>query len=123
MQAPASISSCLEIYQTIFTFSFKSSGPSFLCLEHSETVKQNRFFLVIQCRRGERCRFSPWLGRSLGERHGNPLHYSYLENPMDRGVWRAIVKGVTESQRHERAHTPEMLKGNMGLEWAAAAHW
>ena len=46
MKAPASISSCLEIYQTIFTFSFKSSGPSFLCLGHSETVKQNRFFLV-----------------------------------------------------------------------------
>ena len=29
----------------------------------------------------------PVLGRSLGEGNGNPLQYSYLENPMDRGVW------------------------------------
>ena len=27
------------------------------------------------------------LGKSLGEGNGNPLHYSCLENPMDRGVW------------------------------------
>ena len=36
----------------------------------------------------------PGLGRSSGGRHGNPLHYSCLENPMDRGAWRAIVHGV-----------------------------
>ena len=29
----------------------------------------------------------PWEGRSLGEGNGNPLHYSCLENPMDRGAW------------------------------------
>ena len=29
-------------------------------------------------------------GRSPGEGNGNPLQYSYLENPMDRGAWRAI---------------------------------
>ena len=29
----------------------------------------------------------PGLGRSPGEGHGNPLQYSFLENPMDRGVW------------------------------------
>ena len=29
----------------------------------------------------------PGLGRSPGEGHGNPLQYSCLENPMDRGVW------------------------------------
>ena len=39
----------------------------------------------------------PALGRSAGGRHGNPLQYSYLENPMDRGAWRATVTGVTES--------------------------
>ena len=37
----------------------------------------------------------PWLGRSPGEGNGNPLQYSCLENPMDRGTWRAIVHGVT----------------------------
>ena len=36
-------------------------------------------------------------GRSPGGGHGNPLHYSCLENPMDRGAWRAVVHGVTES--------------------------
>ena len=38
------------------------------------------------------------LGRSPGEGHGNPLQYSCLENPMDRGAWWATVHGVTESQ-------------------------
>ena len=31
----------------------------------------------------------PGLGRSPGGRHGNPLQYSCLENPMDRGAWQA----------------------------------
>ena len=34
------------------------------------------------------------LGRSPGEGHGNPLQYSCLENPMDRGAWRATVQRV-----------------------------
>ena len=33
----------------------------------------------------------PGLGRSPGGGHGDPLQYSCLENPMDRGAWRAIV--------------------------------
>ena len=36
----------------------------------------------------------PGWGRSPGEGNGNPLQYSFLENPMDRGVWRATVHGV-----------------------------
>ena len=40
----------------------------------------------------------PGLGRSPGGRHGNPLQYSCLENPMDRGAWWATVHGVTKSQ-------------------------
>ena len=39
----------------------------------------------------------PGSGRSPGEGHGNPLQYSCLENPMDRGVWWATVHGVTKS--------------------------
>ena len=39
------------------------------------------------------------LGRSPGGRHGNPLQYSCLENPMDGGEWWATVHGVTKSQR------------------------
>ena len=39
----------------------------------------------------------PGLGRSPGGGHGNPLQYSCLENPMDRGAWRATVHGVAKS--------------------------
>ena len=35
-------------------------------------------------------------GRSLGGGHGNPLQYSCLENPMNRGNWWAIVHGVAK---------------------------
>ena len=38
----------------------------------------------------------PGLGRSPGEGNGNPLQYSYLENPMDRGTWQATVHKVTK---------------------------
>ena len=37
-------------------------------------------------------------GRSCGEGNGNPLQYSCLENPMDRGAWKATVHGVKKSQ-------------------------
>ena len=40
----------------------------------------------------------PGLGRFPGGGHGNPLQYSCLENPMDRGAWRATVHGVSESR-------------------------
>ena len=39
----------------------------------------------------------PGLARSPGGRNGNPPQYSCLENPMDRGAWRAIVQGVAKS--------------------------
>ena len=39
----------------------------------------------------------PGSGRSPGEGNGNPLQYSCLENPMDRGAWWAAVHGVTKS--------------------------
>ena len=48
---------------------------------------------------------SPVLGRSPGEVNGNPLQYSCLENPMDRGAWWATVHGVTKSQTRLRNFT------------------
>ena len=39
----------------------------------------------------------PGLGRSPGEGNGNPFQYSCLENPMDRGAWRATVHGAAKS--------------------------
>ena len=38
---------------------------------------------------------------SPGEGNGNPLQYSFLENPMDRGAWWAIVHGVAKEIRHD----------------------
>ena len=46
----------------------------------------------------------PGLGRSPGQGNGNSLQYSCLQNPMDRGVWRATVHGVAELDRTEPAH-------------------
>ena len=40
----------------------------------------------------------PGLGRSPGEGNGNPLQYSCLGNPMEKGVWLVTVHGVTKSQ-------------------------
>ena len=40
----------------------------------------------------------PGLERFPGEGNGNPLQYSCLENPMDRGTWWATVHGVAKSR-------------------------
>ena len=37
-------------------------------------------------------------GKKLAQRNGNPLQYSSLENPMDRGAWWATVHGVSKNQ-------------------------
>jgi len=49
----------------------------------------------------------PGSGRSPGERHGNPLQYSCLENPTDRGAWWATVHGVTKSWIQPSTHEEE----------------
>ena len=55
----------------------------------------------------------PGSGRSPGGGHGSPLQYSCLENPVDRGVWRATVHRVAKSQTQlsDRAltHVPDSL--------------
>ena len=47
----------------------------------------------------------PRSGRSPGEGNGNPLQYSCLENPMDRGAWQATVHGVSRVE-HNLATKP-----------------
>ena len=44
----------------------------------------------------------PGWGRSPGGGHGNPLQYSCLENPMDRGAWIAAVHRVTKTQTQSK---------------------
>ena len=54
----------------------------------------------------------PGLGRSPGEGHGNPLQYSCLENPMNRGAWWATVHGVAKSwmQLSMHAHNTSLFQ-------------
>ena len=51
----------------------------------------------------------PGLGSSPGEGNNNPLQYSCLENPMDRGAWQATVMGL------QRVNTTEQLSTNIPL--------
>ena len=63
---------------------------------------------------------------NCGEGNGNPVHYSCLENPMDRGAWWAAVHGVAKSQTwlsnftftfHFRALEKEMATHSSVLAW------
>ena len=47
----------------------------------------------------------PGLGRFLRVGNGNPLQHSCLENSVDRGVWKSMIHGVTESDMTEHACT------------------
>ena len=76
---------------TFYTGDFPSdaSGKEFIC----------------QGRRHKRQEFDPpGSGPSPGVGNGNPLQYSCLENPTDRGTWWARVHGVTESQTRLSTH-------------------
>ena len=42
---------------------------------------------ACQCRRHKRCRFDPWVKKIPWRREWQPLQYSCLENPIDRGAW------------------------------------
>ena len=53
---------------------------------------------ACQCSRHTDMGSIPGPGRSPGEGNGNPLQYSCLENPMDRGAWRATVREAPKSQ-------------------------
>ena len=53
---------------------------------------------------------TPGSGRSPGGGHGNPLQYSCLDNPMDRGAWWAIVHRVTQSQIQLSDYSSDLQK-------------
>ena len=58
-----------------------------VCFSHSSVSKESA------CNAGDLGSI-PGSGRSPGEANGNPLQYSGLENPTDRGAWQATVRGV-----------------------------
>ena len=54
----------------------------------------------------------PRSGRSPGEGNGNPLQYSCLENPIDRGAWQVTVHGVTRVGQDLATKPPNHQQGN-----------
>ena len=52
---------------------------------------------------------NPGSGRSPGEGNGNRLQYPFLENPMDRGAWQAIVHGVARVGQDLAGKSPPQL--------------
>ena len=52
-----------------------------------------------------------------GGGQGNPLQYSYLENPMDRGAWQATVHGVTESDMTEATEQTQHMITHLQETW------
>ena len=67
----------------------------------------------------------PGWGRSPGEGNSNPLQYSFLENPMDRGAWWATVHGVPKSQTQLSAHIPHADEdvGRPALSYMGSVWW
>ena len=51
----------------------------------------------------------------LGEGNGNPLQYSCLENPADRGAWRATVHGVAKSRTHKKVQCSRIVSLKVDL--------
>ena len=70
---------------------------------------------ACQCRRHRNADLIPGSGRSPGGGHGNPLHYSCLENPMDSGAWRAAAVGSQRVRHawsrlaHTHTHTESLI--------------
>ena len=62
----------------------------------------------------------PGLGRSPGEGNGNPLQYSCLENPIDRGAWQVTVDGVARV-RHDLVSKPP--PPNLARLWNACQYF
>ena len=80
-----------------WNFPGKSTGVGCHCFLHrviGSGVKE----YACQCGRCRRRKFHPRMGKILREENGNPLQYSGLGNPRDRGAWWAAVHGVPESR-------------------------
>ena len=66
-----------------------------------------------ECGRCKRCGFNPWVRKIPREGNGNPLQYSPLGKPMDRGGWWATVHGVTKSWTRLSRHTHTFVLYNL----------
>ena len=69
----------------------------YLYIEHVLYVKHRLPLWLSRSLQWRRCGFNSWVRKISGGGHGNPIQYSCLGNPMDRGAWRATVHWVTKS--------------------------
>ena len=94
---PPSFSLCFPMFSI-----FRTQLQSRLLQNSLFALKHPREFpggpVVGICLQGGGAGSIPGFGRSPGEGNGHPLQYSCLENPMDRGAWRAAVYGITKSR-------------------------
>ena len=77
---------------------FRTNCAQYKDFPHSSVGKESA------CNAGDLSSVPEW-GRSSGEGNGNPLQYSLLENPMDRGSWQATIHGITRV-RHDLVTKP-----------------
>ena len=80
----------------------------------SYTTSSHQLSILYIVNAGDSSSIPGW-GRSPGEGNGNPLQYSCLGNPKDRGVWQATVHGVSESRTRLRAHAHQCISVNLHL--------
>ena len=102
-------------HETVFPHSsYESSYEDF---PHSSVGKESA------CNAGD-LGWIPGSGRSPGEGNGNPLQYSCLENPMDRGAWWATAHGVARSwTRLNDFHTQSFLgEGDFATPYTNPSH-
>ena len=81
---------------------------------------------TCQCKRHKRQGFNHWVRKIPCRRACNPLQYSCLENPMDRGAWRATVHGVLQSQtwlKRLSMHTCSLIKWSFREMCLTCATW
>ena len=65
---------------------------------NADVASLSRSVSACQCRRFKKAGSIPGMGSSPGGGHDNPLQYSCLEHPMDRGAWRATVHRAAKSR-------------------------
>ena len=91
--------------QTLFLGGFKITADDDCSHEIKRCLLLGRTSLVAQmvniCLQCERPGFDPWVGRFPGEGNGNPLQYSCLENPMDRGAWGRLLSMGSQRVGHD----------------------
>ena len=78
---------------------------------------------TCQCRRCRTCGFDTWVRKITWRRNGNPLQYSCLENPMNRGAWKTTVHGISKSWTWLSNWAPMCIRGRGPWTRLVLARW